>query len=202
MESEGIAPCILSLGTRWRCLISFTLRPPQCLRKSSGYPFNTRLVVSEPIWTLQRRWNSLPLPRIKPRLPFRPARSLVAIRRYISHVFTLFCLLSVTSGSQYHIWPLVSLVYHYTLFIIFIYKHISPFFCTCLLSAHYVHVVSDFIAIFWIALLYLCISFFIRKLNLENLSLSICPCGQSFLRNHLFFYLLSNYLARSLYFRL
>jgi hypothetical protein len=41
--SRGIAPCILDLGTRWRCVISFM---PQLLYyqgKSPWYPMDRRL---------------------------------------------------------------------------------------------------------------------------------------------------------------
>jgi hypothetical protein len=42
-RSGGIAPRILDLGTRWRCVISFTLRPLYTRGKSPCYPLDKRL---------------------------------------------------------------------------------------------------------------------------------------------------------------
>jgi len=41
--SGGITPRILDLGTRWRCVFSFTHRPLYPQGKSSGYPLDRRL---------------------------------------------------------------------------------------------------------------------------------------------------------------
>jgi hypothetical protein len=38
-----MAPCILTLGTRWRCVVSFTTWPLYPRRKSSRYPLNRRV---------------------------------------------------------------------------------------------------------------------------------------------------------------
>jgi hypothetical protein len=56
---RGIDPCILDLGTRWRRVVSFTLRPP--------YPSHMRL--GEPQSRPGRcgeEKNSQPLPGLKP----------------------------------------------------------------------------------------------------------------------------------------
>jgi hypothetical protein len=42
--SEGIAPRILELGTRWRLVVSFTPRPLYPQRKSPWYPLDMGLV--------------------------------------------------------------------------------------------------------------------------------------------------------------
>jgi hypothetical protein len=41
--SGGIAPCILDLGTNWRCVVSFTPRPLYAQGKSPWYPLDMRL---------------------------------------------------------------------------------------------------------------------------------------------------------------
>jgi hypothetical protein len=42
-RSEAIAPCILDLGTKWRCVVSFTPRPLYSQGKSSLHPLDRRL---------------------------------------------------------------------------------------------------------------------------------------------------------------
>jgi hypothetical protein len=89
-------------------------------------------------------------------------------------------------GCQYDIWLLVSLVCC-TLFIIFLYKHISLFSCTyILLSAHYVHSDSDFIAIFWLALLYLSIPFVYNEIQVLGIYIVVHrgTRWRSWLRNY------------------
>jgi hypothetical protein len=65
--SEGISPLILDLGTRWRLMVSFILRPFYPQRKSPRYPLDRRL------GGLQSRSghggeekNSQPLPGLEP----------------------------------------------------------------------------------------------------------------------------------------
>jgi hypothetical protein len=41
--SGSIAPRILDLGTRWRCVVSFTSRPLYTQGKSPWYPFDRRM---------------------------------------------------------------------------------------------------------------------------------------------------------------
>jgi hypothetical protein len=43
LESEGIAPRILDLGSRWRWVVSFTPRPLYSQGKSPWYPLDRRL---------------------------------------------------------------------------------------------------------------------------------------------------------------
>jgi len=43
LESEGIAPRILDLGTRWRWVVSFTPRPLYSQGKSPWYPLGRKL---------------------------------------------------------------------------------------------------------------------------------------------------------------
>jgi len=43
MKSEGTAPRIFNLGTRWRWVVSFTPRPLYPRGKIPCYPFNRRL---------------------------------------------------------------------------------------------------------------------------------------------------------------
>jgi hypothetical protein len=45
--SEGVAPCILDLDTRWRRVVSFMPRPLYPQGKSSRYPLDRRLGESQ-----------------------------------------------------------------------------------------------------------------------------------------------------------
>jgi hypothetical protein len=65
--SGGIAPRILDLGTRWRCVVSFTLRPLFPQGKSSWYPLDRRLggPQSRSVCCSEEK-NSQPLPGLEP----------------------------------------------------------------------------------------------------------------------------------------
>jgi hypothetical protein len=71
-----MAPRILGLGTRWRRVVSFTLRPLYPQRKSPRYPLGRRLGGSQSrSGRGGEEKNSQPPPGIEPQDPGRPARS-------------------------------------------------------------------------------------------------------------------------------
>jgi len=70
LGSGGVAPHILHPGTRWRWVVSFTLR-----EGASGTHWMAGWV-PELFWTWWWRENSQPLLGIEPQNPDRPAQSL------------------------------------------------------------------------------------------------------------------------------
>jgi hypothetical protein len=67
--SAGIVPRILDLGTKWRCAVSFTPRPPYPLGKSPEVSIEKEAEwAPEPVWTQWGREKvpSLHLPGIEP----------------------------------------------------------------------------------------------------------------------------------------
>jgi hypothetical protein len=65
--SEGIAPRILDLGTRWRWVVSFTPRPFYLQEKSPWYPLDRRLGGGQSqSGHGSEKKNSQPLPGLKP----------------------------------------------------------------------------------------------------------------------------------------
>jgi hypothetical protein len=71
MGNESIAPLILNLGTRWRRVISFTLRSLYPRKKSLRHPVDRRLGGLQSLSGRggeETKIPSLPLPGIEPRL--------------------------------------------------------------------------------------------------------------------------------------
>jgi hypothetical protein len=72
--SGGIVPRIVDLGTRWRWVVSFTLRPLYPHGKSPWYPLDRRLGGSQSrSGRSGKEGNSKPLPGLEP--PDHPPRS-------------------------------------------------------------------------------------------------------------------------------
>jgi hypothetical protein len=65
--SGGIDPHILDLGTRWRCMVSFTPRPLYLQGKNPWYPLDRRLVGLQSFCGHGgEEKNSQPSPKIEP----------------------------------------------------------------------------------------------------------------------------------------
>jgi hypothetical protein len=70
LGSDGTAPRILNLGTRWRWVVSFTPWPLYPQRKSPWYPLNRRLGGTQSRFERSgEEKNSQPLPGIEPPSP-------------------------------------------------------------------------------------------------------------------------------------
>jgi hypothetical protein len=61
-KSGGITPCILDLGTTWRCVVSFMPRPLYPRGKSTTIPIGWEAeFVPEPVW---KRWRREKIPSL------------------------------------------------------------------------------------------------------------------------------------------